>query len=270
MDFQIKNILVGFDNSKSATIALQKASDTAQRFDAKLHAVYVYKEGRVSPDEIEKSVAAMGDKMGLDIEFLVKTGKVYNEIIALEREIGADIVIIGTHGNEGWQPFWIGSNAFRIASSANCPVITIQETTKEYPLGDILLPLDDDETTRQKVPYAALMAAAFGATVHIYSVSQSTSSTVKNRLSAYGHQAEKFLHERGIKNTFKTQFGGDIVKNIMSYSKEIRAGLVMIMADTESKGIIMGSYSQDIVNNSIVPVMIMHSRDLAISGAVGY
>jgi nucleotide-binding universal stress UspA family protein len=35
MDFQINNILVGFDNSLSALIALKKAADTAQRFDAK-------------------------------------------------------------------------------------------------------------------------------------------------------------------------------------------------------------------------------------------
>jgi len=56
----------------------------------------------------------------------------------------------------------------------------------------------------------------------------------------------------------------------LDYSKQIRAGLIMIMADTESKSFIMGSYSQDIVNNSKVPVMVMHSRDLALTGAVGY
>ena len=180
------------------------------------------------------------------------------------------MVIIGTHGSSGWQPFWIGSNAFRVASAANCPVITILETTKEDPLTDILLPLDNDETTRQKVPYAAMMAQAFDATVHIYSVTKGTDKSVQSKLNAYGRQTEKYLHERGIRTTYETQFGGDVTKNILEYSKKVRAGLVMIMADTESKSFIMGSYSQDIVNNSKAPVMVMHSRDLALTGAVGY
>ena len=270
MDFQIKNILVGFDNSKSAKIALNKAADTARRFDAKLHAVYVYHEGTADPSVVQQAVLEVGNAMGIDIEFLIKTGKVYNEISALEREIGADMVIIGTHGNSGWQPFWIGSNAFRVASASNCPVITILETTKEAPLSDILLPLDIDETTRQKVPYAAMMAEAFDATIHVFSVTKNTDKAAKSKLTAYGRQTEKYLHERGIKTTYHSKFGGDVTQNILDYSKQIRAGLIMIMADTESKSFIMGSYSQDIVNNSKVPVMVMHSRDLALTGAVGY
>ncbi len=270
MDFQINNILVGFDNSLSALVALKKAADTAQRFDAKLHAVYVIRENKGTPQEIEKAVTEIAQNKGIDIEFIQKTGKVYKEINTLEREIGADLIIVGTHGEEGWQPFWIGSNAFRIVSSANCPVITVQETTKETPLQDILLPLDDDDTTRQKVPYAAIMAQAFNATVHIYSVTRNKGPRVKLRLKAYGKQTERYLNERGIKTTFKSDFGVSVKNAILNYSKEVRAGLVMIMADTESVSVVMGSYSQDIVNNSKVPVMVMHSRDLAIAGAVGY
>ena len=271
MDFQVRNILVGFDNSKSANVALKKAADMARRFDAKLHAVYVAKSSNGSGDDIAKAVDDVGKSSGLDIEYLERKGKVYTEIISLERELGADVVIMGTHGEEGWQPFWVGSNAFRIASSANCPVITIQETTNEdKALNDILLPLDDEDTTRQKVPYAVMMAQAYNATVHVYSVTKGTSNAVKARLRAYGKQTQTFLHERGIKTTYGEQFGGDVVKNIMNYGKEVRAGLVMIMADTESKGLIMGSYSQDIVNNSTIPVMVMHGRDLQITGSVGY
>ncbi len=270
MDFQINNILVGFDNSLSALIALKKAADTAQRFKAKLHAVYVVREDKDTPEDIEKAVSEISASSGIDIEYIQKSGKVYKEINTLEREIGADLIIVGTHSTEGWQPFWIGSNAFRIVSAANCPVITVQETTKEIALQDILLPLDTEETTRQKVPYAAMMAEAFGATVHVYSVSKQNGPRIKLKLKAYGKQTERYLNERGIRTTFSSEFGVDLSKSIMNYSKEVRAGLVMIMADTESVSMIMGSYSQDIVNNSKVPVMVMHSRDLAITGSAGY
>lgn len=271
MDFRIKNILVGFDYSMSAQVALKKAAETAQRFDAKLHAAYIgsHQNGDV-PEEIVKYIDEISSKTGLDIEFLQRTGKVYKEITILERELGADLIVVGTHGSEGWQPFWIGSNAFKIVSSSNCPVITIQETTKDTPLQDILLPLDDSSTTRQKVPYAAIMAAAYNARVHVYCVSRGRGPILKNRLKRYGRQTVDYLTERGIQTSFKAEFGVKVPEAILKQSKEIRTGLIMMMTDTESVGVIMSSYSQEIINNSQVPVMSIHSRDLAIAGAVGY
>lgn len=270
MDFQIKNILVGFDYSLSAQIALKKAAETARRFDAKLHAAYIGTNNVDIPEDILRHIKEISADTGLDIEFIERHGKVYKEITILEREIGADLIVVGTHGTEGWQPFWIGSNAFRIVSSSNCPVITIQETTKDTPLQDILLPIDDSEETRQKVPYAAIMAKAYNAKVHVYCVTRGKGPILKNRLKGYGKQVVEYLAEREIETSFKAEFGVKVPDNILKYSKDIRAGLIMMMTDTESKGVIMGSYSQEIVNNSQVPVMSIHSRDLAIAGAVGY
>lgn len=270
MDFQIKNILVGFDYSLSAQVALKKAAETAILFNAKLHAAYIGAQHSEAPDEIVKYVKDLSSQMNLDIEFIERHGKVYKEITILEREIGADLIIVGTHGSEGWQPFWIGSNAFRIVSLSNCPVITIQETTKDVPLKDILLPLDDSVATRQKVPYALVMAKAFDAVVHVYCVSKGHDDVLKNKLTMYGKQTVEYLAERGVKSTFKTEFGVKVPDAILAYRKEIRAGLVMMMTDTESVGVIMGSYAQEIINNCQVPVMCIHGRDLAVAGTVGY
>ncbi|MCB0734473.1 MAG: universal stress protein [Flavobacteriales bacterium] len=270
MDFKIQNILVGFDYSLSAQIALKKAAQTAKRLEAKLHAAYIGTQNASIPDEIKKFITETSTEFGLDIEFIERHGKVYKEISILEREIGADLIIVGTHGSEGWQPFWIGSNAFRIVAASNCPVITIQETTKDTSLTDILLPLDDSETTRQKVPYAAIIAQAFNAKVHVLSVSKGKGPVLKNRLKRYGKQTVEYMAERGIDTTFKAMFGVKPPKAILDYSKELRAGLIIMMTDTESLSVVMGSYAQEIINNSVVPVMSIHSRDLAIAGSVGY
>jgi nucleotide-binding universal stress UspA family protein len=270
MDFQIKNILVGFDNSPSAIMALKKAASTALKFDAKLHAAYIGERNVEVPSEITRQINETSDSTGLDIEFIERHGKVYKEITTLERELGADLIVVGSHGVDGWQPFWIGSNAFRIVSSSNCPVITIQETTTDARLTDILIPLDDSEETRQKVPYVAIMAKAYGAKVHVYSVTRGKGPILKNRLKKYGKQVVEYLAEREIESSFKAEFGVKVPDAILRYSKEIHAGLIMMMTDTESVGVIMGSYSQEIVNNSQIPVMSIHSRDLAIAGSVGY
>ncbi|MBI1307917.1 MAG: hypothetical protein GC181_15040 [Bacteroidetes bacterium] len=270
MEFSLKNILVGFDYSLSAQIALKKGVEMAQKLNAQLHAAYIGTQNESVPDEIVKHIEELSKSSGLKIEFIQRHGKVYKEISVLESEIGADLIIVGTHGSEGWQPFWIGSNAFRIVSASNCPVISIQETTKDGPLQDILLPIDDSPTTRQKVPYAAMLAKAYGAKVHVYCVSKGKGPILKNRLKKYGKQTIDYLAERGIHTSFKAEFGVKPPEAILKYRKEIRAGLVIMMTDTESISMVMGSYAQEIINNCQVPVMSIHSRDLAISGNVSY
>lgn len=271
MENTFKKILVGFDDSASARIAIEKAIACAERFDSEITAVHVVKsEDEKGKDDYRTFLAELGQRRNISIDYQERVGKVYKEVSSLERELGADLIVVGTHGKDGWQPFWIGSNAFRIVSSSNCPVITIQETTRPNDLSDILLPLDDSDETRQKVPYAANMAKAFGATVHILGVTKSTDAESLARINTYIHQTEKYLDERNIKHTYQLRSGVKIPDAVVEYSKEIRAGLVVIMTETESMGVIMGSYAQDVINNCTAPVMSIHSRDLRVVGKAGY
>jgi len=269
MDKTFKRILVGFDNSLSAQIALEKAVDTAERFNSKVYAIYVNKD-RKKLGKVQEAVDSIAKRRNIDIDFIEKQGKVYKEINIMERELGIDLIIVGTHGNEGWQPFWIGSNAYRIVSASNCPVITIQENATLDLLQDILVPMDDSNETRQKIPYAALVAKAFNAKVHLYAVTGGKSEETENRLRAYVKQAEEYMKERFIDTTSHFDFGVNIPESVLNYSKEVRAGLIVMMTETESASFIMGSYAQHIINNSIVPVMSVHSRDLRVAGATGY
>jgi len=269
MEKIFKRILVGFDNSLSAQVALEKAVDAAERFNSKVYAIYVNKD-RKQLDVVQKAVQDIATKRNIEIDFIEKQGKVYKEINIMERELGIDLIIVGAHGSDGWQPFWIGSNAYRIVSASNCPVITIQETSTMDVLEDILVPVDDSNETRQKIPYVALMAKAFNAKVHLYAVTGGKSQEVESRLRAYVKQAEEYMKERFIDTTSHFDFGVNIPKSVLEYSKEVRAGLIIMMTETESAGFIMGSYAQQIINNSLVPVMSVHSRDLRVTGATGY
>lgn len=269
MENAFKRILVGFDNSLSAQIALEKALDFADRFDSKVYAIYVNKN-REGLEEVEEAVMRIAKKRNHDVDFIEKQGKVYKEINIIEKELGVDLIVIGTHGSEGWQPFWIGSNAYRVVSASNCPVITIQEDTTMDLLQDILVPLDDSVETRQKIPYCCTVAKAFNATVHLLGVSGSKSDDTSLRVHAYVRQAEEYMHERGIKTTSQIELGVNLPKTVLNHAEQLRAGLVVMMTETESTSFIMGSYAQQIINNSLVPVMSVHSRDLYVAGVVSY
>ena len=53
-------------------------------------------------------------------------GKPANEIVRLAAQEKADIIVIPTHGESGWQRFVFGSVAEKVVRLAGCPVLTIR------------------------------------------------------------------------------------------------------------------------------------------------
>jgi nucleotide-binding universal stress UspA family protein len=199
-----------------------------------------------------------------------RNGKVYSEVISLERERSFDLILIGAHSSTGWSPMWIGSNAFKVVSSSNCPVITIRDTVEEAPKLDYLMPLADSSNSRQKVPYTAAMAKAFGATVHILGVSKSNSNDTEKYINVYINQAVQYFEEHGVKYTVSKKLGVKVPETCIEEAEKHNCGLITIMTETESSGLFMDSYSQQLINTSPIPVMSIHARDTKVAGNVGY
>jgi len=60
-----------------------------------------------------------------------RIGKPASEILDLAREIGADLILIGTHGHTGLQRLVMGSVAESVVREAGCPVLVARPKT--YP-----------------------------------------------------------------------------------------------------------------------------------------
>jgi nucleotide-binding universal stress UspA family protein len=272
MKNRFKKILVGFDNSPSAKSAIEKAVNISERFESQIQAVYVVKNSKDSrKEEVIQFIEELSTRRNVDIELIERHGRVYKEISTLEREVGADLIIVGTHGSDGWQPFWIGSNAFRIVSSSNCPVITIQEDTiKAGGFAEILVPIDDSPETRQKMPYVSFIANAFNSKVHLLGATHSKSNESKQHVETFVKQCEKYLAERKVDFSSSITSGVNLPQYVVEQAKELRTGLIIMMTETEKMGMVMSSYAQDVINNSSVAVMSIHSRDLMLHGSAGY
>lgn len=269
MEYKFKKILVGFDNSTASIIALRKALYTAKIFKTGLYVVNV-KDPKSIENGFHINIQQEADKFGVKIEYMEKRGNVSREIHATEKEIGADLIFMGAHGLNGFQPYWIGSNAMRVVSASSCPVITVQADSAQTDFSNIILPLDNSIETRQKVPYAAVFADAYGATVHILSVSRDKSEETWNRLNIYGKQTVKYLEDREIKTTFEQRMGNSVAQTCIDYAIEKNAGLIMMMTETESNSWFMGTDAQQLVNHSPIPILSIHSRDLFVADVPGY
>ena len=79
-----------------------------------------------------------------------------------------------------------------------------------------------------------------------------------------------YLSTRGVKCTHEEKYGVNVAETCIGYGEEVNAGLMLIMTETESAGLFMGTYAQQLVNSSTIPVMSIHSRDTRLAGAAGY
>lgn len=269
MNYKFSKVMLGYDDSPASLVALDKALKTCRAFKSDLFVVFVKSKSN-SEKNYAKEIQDKANAFGVKINYIEKQGNVSREISHLEKELKADLIFMGSHGVNGFQPFWAGSNTLRVIGASNCPVISVQETAVKADFSHIVLPLDDSDDTRQKVPYSVVMAKAFNSTVHIVSLTKSKGEDTHNKLNIYGRQVQDFLDDREIKHTYELRQGNNLPQMCIDYAIEKNAGLILMMTETIMLNWFMGTGAQQLINHSPVPVMAIHTRDLMLSGASGY
>jgi len=275
-----KTILVGIDFSECSLNALRHAAQLAQKIDGEIVMLWV---NRVANDndiiKHDQDLIEFGAKQRFNelvgeyepvvgegkVKCMIKQGRVYEVMMDVCSELKPLLVIVGSHGNSGFQERFIGSNAFRMALLLNVPTIIIREGIDiHHTIERIVMPIDSTVQTRQKMPLTASLAKYFDATVHVlavYTVDYADSIAVVN---GYVNQVVTFMKKHGVKCVTAEAHDSNEADAVINYSKSINANLVSIMDEQEKKAInlITGSFANQIVNNSPYPVLISHTEDL--------
>ena len=68
----------------------------------------------------------------LYISSAIRKGLATHEIVEAAKEFDVDLIIMATHGLNGWKHFGMGSTADRVARAAPCPVLTVREKEHEF------------------------------------------------------------------------------------------------------------------------------------------
>jgi universal stress protein A len=144
----LHRILVPIDFSDCSTRALDYAVGLAEKFGASLILLHVV-EPTVYPEnylllpqameEIHQSlVQAARERLATlvkkrssarpRVEFLVRLGHAHSEISDTAQAMGADLIVVGTHGRSGLKQALLGGTAERVVRQAPCPVLTVRHT----------------------------------------------------------------------------------------------------------------------------------------------
>ncbi len=268
---------IGFTNQ--SIVALKQAVTIARHTNSQLYLLSVVE----MPTAIQKIFSDYEEKQKLfkqklrenlielsqmycdgiqNIEFFVKSGKIYDQITELADSVNANLIIMGTEGTpKEIKKKFIGSNANKVVRSASCPVITIKGKSISNNCNVIALPLDLNKETREKVTNAIQFARLFSSEIVAFSISyDNDDKSVKNKLNRTLTQVSEFIISKGIK--CKTELvnistSASFSGSIINYTKDINADLIMIMTKGEDNLDLnfLGSNARKLINMSDIPVM---------------
>jgi universal stress protein A len=145
-----KTLLVPTDFSVGARVAVAMAADLARKFGATLVLQHVselprglepehtiYPEGSVEPVAIEAflRMSAMqhlehdaADLKDLSVRLRVDLGAPSKCILQAAANVGADLIVMGTHGRTGLRHLLLGSIAEKVLRGSPIPVLTVRTT----------------------------------------------------------------------------------------------------------------------------------------------
>ncbi len=139
-------ILAAVDDSPRAEQVVEAALDLAERFDARVHlfrSVSVppaFPPAAVTPpDELPAQLATEARRSlealaGGHPRIVVETPDLrtphpWEAIVVAARRIGADLIVIGSHGYGGWDRL-LGTNAAKVADRADRSVLVVHEAAR--------------------------------------------------------------------------------------------------------------------------------------------
>jgi len=216
--------------------------------------------------KLEDIASIYSSKYGVDVDTMVAKGRVYEEVNKVADMISADLIVMGTNGVNSKSKF-IGSNAEKVVRLSKCPVITIKGKSHRDGCENIILPLDLEKQTKEKVTYALEYARYWDATIRIVSVVLRDNHEVRAKLIKNIKQVEQFILDAGVKCTSEIVEGekkrtlGDFV---FDYEKKFDADMIMIMTKKEELTLSnnISVTARYIINNSDIPVMSIRPKEV--------
>ncbi len=141
MTYPFKKILCPVDFDHNSIAALDAAAEMARESDATLEVLHVipiivqpgitpvYVDVYTPEEEASKAkLVALGKThlAGLKYELRTIVAQPSAAILHAQKTLGADVIVMSTHGRRGLSHLFMGSVAERVVREATCPVLTIR------------------------------------------------------------------------------------------------------------------------------------------------
>jgi nucleotide-binding universal stress UspA family protein len=255
-------LLVPTDFSEVAQSAMQHAIKFAEIINADvvlLHVVSSREDVDEAKEKLSKEIT-LGSSFSntCNITSFVRIGNIFEDIGDVAAELAISLIFMGTHKASRWQKL-VGSRAIKVITSSPVPfIVTQEELMNSNGYDNIVVPLDLNVETKQKLELVAKIAHYFDSEVHLLT-NDNSDEFIKTKLKANQLWATNYLESKDIKNSSHLVDQGDsLTEGIFKLSKKVDADLIAIMnlADETVLGLYENSFQEEIVANDLkVPVL---------------
>ena len=292
-----RTILVAADFSEPSEEAFRIACTLAEETKTRLFVLHAVEKTRVMEQPIafnelgaplplpsgesahhealkERLLEVYAPNRPVDVEFRLHDGAAADEILRLAGEVGADLIVLGTHGRTGLRRLLTGSVAEAVLRRASCPVLTFH-VPAERPAGTgavrvILHPTDFSERAGGALKIARSLARDLGARLYLLfvdPVQPIEAIALGGPLDPQGDL--KFLAEMkaktdgpDLKYPVEIRYEqGDPAQEILRVAREIRCDLIVLGSHgrTGLGRLLMGSVAEAVLRRADCPSLIVKS-----------
>ncbi|MFT4757219.1 MAG: nucleotide-binding universal stress UspA family protein [Vicingaceae bacterium] len=262
-------VLVPHDFSDVADSAISHAATVAKSFKGEvvlLHVISSEKARSEAETRLTELTKNASNTHSVLVSFEIRKGSIFDRIPEVGEEIGAMLVVMGTHGIKGIQHL-TGSYALKVIGHSKLPFIVNQGNKSKGSIKDLVLPIKFSQETKSKLSITASIARHFDATIHIF-ISNENDEFIATKVKRELTFAKQYFTERKVK--YEVEIApehGNFIPQLLDYSSDIDADMIAIVNASGDGGFLpdlfKGSGEIEVLNNKFqIPVIVMNPSQI--------
>lgn len=276
-------ILHPTDFSATAAKAYQLATDLSQRFDAKLDTVFVQQHYESLPPtpksaqtsfhldhakRAEEAKEAETEHYRSRLEYFTSDGGeahlLWGEPVAklLELSENYDLIVMGAHGANRLDNFFLGGVAGRLVRRSSVPILTVRDEAQTRSIKKLLVATDFSEAAKHAWSWVQKFADKGIALSTVHVIDEASLQIEKGYITAVTEALE--LYSQG-KAVHELVHNGDVVSDLPRLAKELGADAIVlgIRHHKNTLGLLLGSQADRLLRSSPVPILSIPYADEA-------
>lgn len=226
----MKKIIVAYDFTERADLAMQNALVIAKPLKAKIIMLHITQEERKKSNYLLKLDQ---EKIHYDYAYGIETAVVCDSIGAgikqYAEKIGALLVILGSIKPTTGLEKIFGGQTLKIIIGGKTPFIVVRELPVFHKIKKVVLPINFNFTNKEKLRWIQILDSFFNINVEVF-VKNDKNKENRNDIRANYLFAKRYLDRYNIKRKTtiapeKTPFRESLVE----HSHKVEADLIMIM-----------------------------------------
>ncbi len=270
----MKKILVPTDFSPLAEYAMQCAAQLAGKTGAELVLLHVVEmpgaafsvtgqDAHNSEFDLytlkliaktKKDLKKITDKYNqIKITSDLQVGNAYQAIAQIVADQEVDLVIMGSHGADGWEEVFVGSNAEKVVRRAKCPVLVLKGPFDLEQAASVAFAADFEEESGV-IENLKTLQSGLNLKLHLVKINTPNNFSPDHQgmkvLKDFAKQHQLENYTLNIYNDYLEESG------IRNFAQEVKADLIAMGTHgrTGLQQLLTGSIAENVVNHSECPV----------------